>query len=955
MRVYYIVFVLLSLSSLLHAANDGFPIMYGFEPHDYEGGSRIYSVVSNKSGLLYAGDKNGVLEFDGETWRKIHCGYPVTSLVVASDSSVYIAGSGGIGVLEADSVNFIRFKSLNHYISSENSSKNFRMSKVYNINGKIVFVLDNRIIIDAEERLKSIELPYNFCYSQIIDGELYLYSLNEGLFRLNDEKLEPVIRNEKILNRDIRGFFSFRGVIFLVDNNQGVIRPVNGEMQVVDNSISKFVSDNYVYGTSQLNDSLYLLKTYYKGLILFNSRGKINRNFKYSNGLVNNTVFSTCVDNYNNLWIGTAAGISTCRMNLPFTVYDTPKGIGTGYFSMVFKDNIYLATSLGLYRKDRDDKGNVSFYKIFEGHVWGLKVIGNKLYFGHPSGLYSWDNRTIERVARIQGGWKLEKIKDREEYITNSTYGLYVLKKDGSGNLKPKGLVEGFRSKVNNFEFDSFNNIWIEGDNSICRLTVSLDSNKVEDVSYYDRVSQNNKLRRLVRVNNKLRFIADSGVYLYNSVSGKFNRDSLFKDLYTSNLFPTNIIQDDYKRLWVFVNGKLSVYKIDKNRIQEIYTGTFGFVENLFPAGYENVFCINDNLSLIGIEEGFLCFNSDNSMLKIYSSAIIRNIQLKSDAGVIKNIWGDENKIEKAQYINISRKIEYDYNSIKFYYSAGSGNYMGVRYQTFLIGYDKEWSDWSNENMREYTNLPAGKYRFVIRSLNKVNEFSNISFCDFVVSPPWYLTAFAIYWYVILFLTFLFVFYRLIKIRIKKAHLKEVERQEELLYRKEQERIQENLRKEKEIIKLRNEKLRSDNLYKSRELANTTMSIIKKNQFLTDMKVELEKIRSLSEQNKVVTSDIKTLVRRINRDIDNKENWAVFEEYFDSVHENFFARLKKKFPDLSSKDLRLCAYIKMNLSTKEIAPLINITVRGVEISRYRLRKKLNIDRNESLNDFLIKM
>ena len=128
--------------------------------------------------------------------------------------------------------------------------------------------------------------------------------------------------------------------------------------------------------------------------------------------------------------------------------------------------------------------------------------------------------------------------------------------------------------------------------------------------------------------------------------------------------------------------------------------------------------------------------------------------------------------------------------------------------------------------------------------------------------------------------------------------------------------------------------------------------MIQKNQVLTDFKGDLEQIKKYSETNKLVTEDIRRLIKKVNRDIDKEENWEVFEDYFDTVHENFFIKLKKKYPNLTSKDLRLCAYLRMNLATKEIAPLMNITVRGVEIGRYRLRRKLELDRNINFTSFL---
>jgi DNA-binding CsgD family transcriptional regulator len=98
---------------------------------------------------------------------------------------------------------------------------------------------------------------------------------------------------------------------------------------------------------------------------------------------------------------------------------------------------------------------------------------------------------------------------------------------------------------------------------------------------------------------------------------------------------------------------------------------------------------------------------------------------------------------------------------------------------------------------------------------------------------------------------------------------------------------------------------------------------------------------------------LRQVTRTIETDIQLDNNWEQFEIYFDQVHENFFKRLRQKYPDLTPKDQKLCAYLRMNLSTKEIAPLLNISVRGVEISRYRVRKKLGIDSDTNLVAFIM--
>lgn len=407
--------------------------------------------------------------------------------------------------------------------------------------------------------------------------------------------------------------------------------------------------------------------------------------------------------------------------------------------------------------------------------------------------------------------------------------------------------------------------------------------------------------------------------------------------------------------MWVFCNEQLNKYRIKNRELKKVHYRKFNFADGSYPLDFENISYLNDHLVLIGQEQGFLCCDLSIENIGTYSSVIIREIKKSSKSGKTQNIWGKESFQQYMHKINIEEKIGYHENSIKFYYAAGCGNYNNIKYSTYLFGYDEKWSEWKNENIKEYTNLAPGNYRFLIRAVNRSSEYTYAASCDFVIASPWYLSTIAKILYGIALLALIWAMERIIHFRAKRVQIRLQKKQEERQFRKEQKQIQQNLTKEKEIIKLRNDKLKIDILYKSKELADSTMNIIKKNQFLTDLKNELEKIREYSEKNKEVTSDIRKVVRKIDRDIDNEENWKVFEDYFDRVHENFFKKMKQKHPILTAKDLRLCAYLRMNLSTKEIAPLLNITVRGVEIGRYRLRQKLQLDREENLTDYLLKI
>jgi DNA-binding CsgD family transcriptional regulator len=126
------------------------------------------------------------------------------------------------------------------------------------------------------------------------------------------------------------------------------------------------------------------------------------------------------------------------------------------------------------------------------------------------------------------------------------------------------------------------------------------------------------------------------------------------------------------------------------------------------------------------------------------------------------------------------------------------------------------------------------------------------------------------------------------------------------------------------------------------------MHLVERSDALLKVKEELQKIYRKTNEN----HDIKKTLILLNDIEKNNDSWEKFALHFDEVNDNYLKNLKIKFPKLTSSDLKTCAYLKLNLSSKEIAQLTNISVRGVEISRYRLRKKLGLSSEQSITAFL---
>jgi DNA-binding CsgD family transcriptional regulator len=240
------------------------------------------------------------------------------------------------------------------------------------------------------------------------------------------------------------------------------------------------------------------------------------------------------------------------------------------------------------------------------------------------------------------------------------------------------------------------------------------------------------------------------------------------------------------------------------------------------------------------------------------------------------------------------------------------------------------------ENSRSvsFERLPPGKYTLKVKVTDIWLHESKIHSLTVVVLPPWYNSVLAkiIYFLIIGILLLLF----------RKAIIRKIKKDEE---RKREEN-------ERELVNLKNEKLQADIAYKVKELGSSAMMIIQKNKILSDLKELLQKQKAF-QNNSLSGKNFNDIMRKIESTLSSHDDWKTFDITFDEAHESFMKNLKSRYPDLSPKDIRLCAFLRMNLPSKEIAPLLGISVRGVENHRYRLRRKMNLEHDENLIEVIL--
>ena len=391
------------------------------------------------------------------------------------------------------------------------------------------------------------------------------------------------------------------------------------------------------------------------------------------------------------------------------------------------------------------------------------------------------------------------------------------------------------------------------------------------------------------------------------------------------------MIVDNANKIWLFSKNYIHYFSLSKINSQ-LKQNAIPIPSSLTNSmlGYENITQVSNSDYLIGTTDGYYTININDLSFKNYSVSICNVATNKT------------NSQSNNQTIIENGAFKYDQNNVAISYTVPEYNkYINAEYQYLLEGVQDKWSEWSSKSVTNFKNLSSGDYVFKVRAkiANSVPE--NTATYSFTILKPWYLTNLALLLYFILILIGAYYINKAYKNYYFTQEQKLIDENNLLLEIKE-------LETEQQLMKLRNEQLSLDVDTKNRELAVSTMSLIKKDELLALIKDDLKKS---SDENS--SRSIKSVISTITKNITNENTWNVFKEAFDNADKDFLKKVKNAHSTLTPNDLRLCAYLRLNLSSKEIAPLLNISVRSVEIKRYRLRKKMNLAHEQGLVEYIL--
>ena len=925
------------------------PIVTQFTKKDYNASNQNWSVGQAANGVLYFGNNQGLLEFDGSLWKtyKMPGNKTVRSLMVDNDNRIYTGSFEEFGYFEKDGKGQLSYTSLSAKLKKY-PMQNDEIWTILNLNGTIIFQSFTSYFTYKNGEVKGYRCPFTFLFFNIYNHKLFTHTEQFGLsiFDSKTNTFAPVANN--LLKSPVISVLTFdKSRALLITKSDGLFLydgiNITRFATTVDEELRKAEVNRAVMSPG----GLIVLGTILNGVTAINKQGQKLWTLNTSNVLQNNTVLGMCCDRDNNLWLALDKGITLIQLNSSIRyIHSFSPSVGAIYSLSYNQPNLFIGTNQGLYKAelsaDKKSIRNLQLEPKIKGQVWSIDKFDNQQICGNNEATFDVSDNGARLLSPVKGGICIKKgYIHGKEVLVQGTYTSLCIYEKVNGQWVFSHAVEDFVNPIRYIEIDYTGTIWASHlHQGLYAIQLTPDLKKIEHISTFNSLDQKHKYTlNVFSINNRVVFTDNTAFYTYDDIRKKIiPYEELNKSLgYFAQSYRVCHFRDDM--YWFIRDGESALVQVKLGAIRLLDVVQYALFLNQTVDDYQNVVPVSDEECIFTMENGLALYHTDK-------------LQRKAPATVLqfKSILSSDAESKETVFLPLSAEqpptTPYKRNNIVFtVFFPQYSNLNNINFRFKLDGLDKVWSENTATSQKTYSYLPHGEYTLNVEVYTKSGiKLSAVKYA-FVVEPPFYLSLAAkiVYGILILLLGVGIYFYiqHLFHVKKEKIHRE----QEEIRYKEIEKR-------EKQIIALQNEKLESELTVKSKELAESTMTIIKKNEILVTIKEEvINQKKALGTQypNKYYDK----LVRLLDENLSSEDDWAIFQTNFDRIHENFFRNLHSTYAELTSNDLRFCAYLRLNLSSKDIAHLMNISLKGVEMARSRIRKKIGIPSTKSLTEFMI--
>lgn len=947
------VLILLScpLALLGQIKGTGLPNIRNFTKTEYRSGTQNWGIDQDANGNMYFANNNGLLQFDGSTWHTY--GVPnsrnIRSVKVDTLSGkIYVGGYNEFGYFRADPMGVLRYHSLMPYIVGDQLPTPEFIWKIHLLRDQVIFQSFNAIYVLQKGSIRTVPAQGGrFQFSFQVGDRILVQHTGRGLLEYRDQGFVPLKGSEAMNPYEIWGIFPLGKDSLLLATLEAGLFVHDGEgTSPWQTEANGLVKTNSGLGGTLIDGNALALNTVLGGVVLSDLEGKIIQQIDLKRGLKNNTVLSSFMDSGNNLWLGLDNGIAYLNINSPFTYFGSSLFFSSVYATIEQEGLLYVATNQGVFHHDLDGSFNDLSFTLVEGTAaqsWNIQRLGDELVCANNKGALVIEGGRVVRNLDDIGYFGFKEIPGEPGHYLGANYAGFTVFKTGDGGLEFRNRVEGWNSSSKDFELGS-GFVWLLKDQRLYQLELDRGLGMFEVKNTFTSL-EGEGISTLKRINDRLYFISDNRFYTYSGEGGGFELDGELSALFEELPWVGSIHQDALGNLWYSYGDSesLGVLMATPEGGFTHVTEPFSNLAGKFVSNYLSVNSLDPHNIFIGLIDGLAHYDSGFPSENLAEPRVyIRSFS-----------FGERTVVQgNPRHLSRSQELPYADNHVRFTFSSPDfENFDNIQYSYWLEPFDTGWSAWSKQAIKEYTNLREGSYTMKVKEKNSYGQESEPASLDFSINPPWYRHWAAYLAYTSLGILMVYLVRLQIRAKIRKNKYYETLLQRKMYLEKESKIRMEQYKLEKKIQKMNRDRLKTKILAKDKELVNNSLQVVKKNNTLNHI---VQKIKDLDTEgmNMETRTQLGNLKKGIVKEI-NGNSWKDLEKHIKNVHFEFLKRLKDKYPNISPRELDLSTYCLMNMSTKEIAEVMNISNGGVELARYRLRKKLGLKRKESLTGFML--
>ena len=729
-------------AALLHS--QGIPLLQNFKPKDYAAGTQNWALLQDSSGLIYVANNVGILEYDGVNWRTIQTANKsvARSLALAPDERIYVGAKGEVGYLTAPQSGGRHYVSLTSELPE--SYRDFQDVRQTFVTPDGVFFISRQYVLQwQQQQFRIWTTDSAFLKAFWVQQRLLIRDQQQGLLEWQNQGFVPLAKGDFFRDKAVFFLEAFDEQTLLIGTrDHGFFLWRDGQISPWSTAVDQQLQQAQIYSGLTLQNGHFAIGTVLGGLFILDRDGRLVDRITKASGLHDQNVRAMAQDHQAGLWLALDHGLARIALGSALSVFNSARGLEGNVFAVHrHQQHLYAGTSLGLFRLEQADNLDAYFRRVepIRQQSWDFLSFDSQLLAATNGGVYRLEPTGPELIRRSELASKVlvrSKVTPERVYIGLQN-GLATMRWDANQWID-EGVVPGISGNLNSIIETAKGELWLGTlAHGVYRLQLPANwqggGSVPLPINHYDKSHGLPSLNRnsVYLLQDELVFATVRGLFRFDPAVGNFKLDPKFGALFSPEQpWIRNPVMDHAGRLWMLIWDNLAGTRhagVALPRADGSYQWTTSSLQPLADIPLDTIL-LDQQLIWFGGAEGLFRFVADQFQAQQPKPPLLR--QLSSSDGT---------RIYDGGPLPVQLTLQPEQNNLRFSYSSPNFDHLQAeQLQVRLFGHDENWSNWSQEPYRDYTNLSAGEYRFEIRARNAAGQISSADALHFKILAPWY-------------------------------------------------------------------------------------------------------------------------------------------------------------------------------------------------------------------------